>query len=137
LTKGRKHGLRIVAGLQAVSQLDALYGVHHAQTIRGNFRNLLVLGCSNSDPDTAETISKGLGDGEVERKVTTHARTKDGTSTSTSRQRTLERAVLASQLSTLDPLCGYLKFAGNFPIGKIRLVHKDYPIRFKPFLERK
>jgi len=37
---------------------------------------------------------------------------------------------------SLPPLSGYLKFAGDFPIGEIRLVPKDYQVRAKPFVER-
>ncbi|MBD4055891.1 type IV secretion system DNA-binding domain-containing protein, partial [Xanthomonas citri pv. citri] len=43
LTKGRKHGLRAIAGLQTVSQLDDLYGNKEAQTLRACFRSLVVL----------------------------------------------------------------------------------------------
>lgn len=136
LTKGRKHGLRVVAGIQAVSQLSAIYGEHNAQTLRSCFRNLLALGGSNSDPDTAEVISKGLGEHQLERTQTTHNNGKDGTTSSTSKHQGEERAVMASQLMSLQPLSGYLKFAGDFPIGEIRLVPKDYPLRAKPFVER-
>jgi type IV secretory pathway TraG/TraD family ATPase VirD4 len=136
LTKGRKHGLRVVAGIQAVSQLSAIYGEHNAQTLRSCFRNLLALGGSNSDPDTAEVISKGLGERQLERTQTTHNNGKDGTTSSTSKHQGEERAVMASQLMSLPPLHGYLKFAGDYPIGEIRLVPKDYPVRAKPFVER-
>lgn len=67
LTKGRKHGLRAIAGLQTVSQLDDLYGNKEAQTLRACFRSLVVLGGANSDPETAEEMSKALGDHEVVR----------------------------------------------------------------------
>jgi type IV secretory pathway TraG/TraD family ATPase VirD4 len=136
LTKGRKHGLRVVAGLQSVSQLDALYGLHNAKTLRSCFRNLLALGCSNSDPHTALEISNGLGQCEVERTQTTRSNGKDGSSTSTSLQRTTEPAVLPAELMAVPPLHGYLKFAGDYPIGKIRLVPQDYPVRLQPFIER-
>jgi type IV secretory pathway TraG/TraD family ATPase VirD4 len=136
LTKGRKHGLRVVAGLQSVSQLDALYGVHSAKTLRSCFRSVLALGCSNVDPDTAKVISDGLGQREVQRKHTSHSNSKTGNSTSTTWQHSTEAAVLPSELMALPPLRGFLKFAGDHPIGKIRLVHKDIPVRVKAFVER-
>lgn len=136
LTKGRKHGLRVVAGLQSVSQLDALYGVHNAKTLRSCFRSVLALGCSNADPDTAKVISDGLGQRDVQRKQTSNSNSKTGSSTSTTWQRATEVAVLTSELMALPPLRGFLKFAGDYPIGKIRLVHKNYPLRVKPFVER-
>lgn len=136
LTKGRKHGLRVVAGLQSVSQLDALYGVHAAKTLRSCFRNVLALGCSNADPDTAKVISDGLGQCELQRMQTSHSNSKTGGSTSTTWQHATEAAVLPSELMALPPLRGFLKFAGDHPIGKIRLIHKDIPARVKPFMER-
>lgn len=136
LTKGRKHGLRVVAGLQSVSQLDALYGAHNAKTLRSCFRNVLALGCSNADPHTAKDISDGLGQCEVERTQTTYSDSKNGRTSSTSRQRMTEPAVLATELMSLPPLRGYLKFAGDYPIGKIRLEPQELPERTKPFVER-
>lgn len=136
LTKGRKRGLRVVAGLQSVSQFDALYGAHNAKTLRSCFRNVLALGCSNADPHTAKEISDGLGQCEVERTQTTYSDGKNGRTSSTSKQRMTEPAVLASELMSLPPLRGFLKFAGDYPIGKIRLVPQDLPVRSKSFVER-
>nr|WP_161010006.1 type IV secretion system DNA-binding domain-containing protein [Duganella flavida]MYM26570.1 type IV secretion system DNA-binding domain-containing protein [Duganella flavida] len=136
LTKGRKHGLRVVAGLQSVSQLDALYGVHSAKTLRSCFRNVLALGCSNADPHTAKEISDGLGQCEVERTLTTYNNGKDGRTSSTTTQRSIEAAVLPAELMSLPPLHGFLKLAGDHAIGKIRLVPRDFPVLAKPFVER-
>src|SRR3546814_7470337 len=66
LTKGPKNGLRIVAGLQSTSQLEYIYGRTMAQTIRASFRNLVVLGGPTTDPQTAEDMSKSLGEQDVE-----------------------------------------------------------------------
>lgn len=136
LTKGRKHGLRVVAGLQSVSQLDALYGTHNSKTLRSCFRSLLALGCSNADPHTAEEISNGLGQCEVERTQTTYSDGKDGRTSSTSWQRMTQPAVLAAELMSLPPLHGFLKIAGDFPIGEIRLKPQDLPLRTETFVER-
>jgi len=43
---------------------------------------------------------------------------------------------MPSALMTLPPPRGFLKFAGDYPIGKIRLIHKDISARVKPFVER-
>jgi type IV secretory pathway TraG/TraD family ATPase VirD4 len=136
LTKGRKHGLRVVAGLQSVSQLDSLYGVHNAKTLRSCFRNLLALGCLNADPHTAKEISDGLGQREVERIQRAYSDGKSGAGSSTTRQRALESAVLPSELMSLPPLAGFLKFAGDYPIGEIRLIPRDQLVVFTAFMER-
>lgn len=136
LTKSRKHGLRVVAGLQAVSQLDALYGHDNAQTLRSCFRNLLALGCSNADPETAKAISDGLGQIEIERTQTSYNQGRAGGTTSRSKQRSTESLVLPSELTSLPPLHGYLKFSGKYAVAKIQLAPANYPTRIKPFVER-
>jgi len=136
LTKGRKHGLRVVAGLQSVAQLDALYGQHNANTLRSCFRNLLALGCSSADPATAKVIAEGLGQVEVERTQTTHNQGQAGNTKSTTQQRSIDDLVLPSELTALEPLNGYLKLAGNLPVARIHLQPRDTPVCNKPFVER-
>lgn len=136
LTKGRKHGLRVVAALQSVSQLDAIYGTADATTLRSCFVNLLVLGGANADPATAKIMSDGLGEVEVERLHTTHNHGPSGATTSKSLQRVIEKLVLPGQLTSLAPLAGYLKFDGNYPVAEVRLTAVDYPKRTKAVMER-
>src|SRR5690606_8953283 len=68
-TKGRKAGLRLVAGLQSTAQLDKIYGFEKAQTLRSCFRSLVVLGGAKTDPKTCEDMSLSLGEHEVERET--------------------------------------------------------------------
>jgi type IV secretory pathway TraG/TraD family ATPase VirD4 len=137
LTKGRKHGLRVVAGLQSVAQLDAIYGLHAATTLRSCFRNLLALGCSSADPSTAQVIADGLGQVEVERTQTSHNNTRgQGVSTTRTTQRAIEPLVLPSQLTGLAPLYGFLKLAGDYPVADIRLKPGEYLVRHPAFVER-
>ncbi|MCB5207710.1 type IV secretion system DNA-binding domain-containing protein [Methylovorus mays] len=136
LTRGRKHGLRVVAGLQATSQLEKRYGRDSAQTLRSCFRSLLALGCSNADPDTAEAISKGLGQAEIERTQVTYNSGPTGTTTSSHTQRGNETLVLPSELMGLPPLHGFLALAGDNPVARVQLVPRDLPMRNKPFVER-
>src|SRR5699024_10935539 len=60
LTKGRKNGLRIVAGLQSTSQLEHIYGRTMATTIRASFRNLSVLSKTKTDPHIVIEMNKSL-----------------------------------------------------------------------------
>ena len=136
LTRGRKHGLRVVAALQATSQLDKLYGHDSAQTLRSCFRSLLALGCSNNDPDTAEFVSKGLGQVEIERTQITYSHGQNGTTSSSHTQRNNETLVLPSELMALRPLEGFLALAGDYPVASVKLITGNYPIRNEPFKER-
>jgi hypothetical protein len=126
LTKGRKHGLRVVAGLQSTAQLDRLYGKDEAVVLRSCYRNLLILGGASSDPDTAEVFSRGLGEWDVERKQNSVSRTRQGTNRTKTTQRVKERVVLPSEIMNLPKLTGYLSLAGDFPIAKIKLKPKEF-----------
>ena len=120
-TKGRKAGLRIVAGLQSTAQLERIYGREEAQTLRSCFRSLVVLGGAKTDPKTCDDMSQSLGEHEVEREVFSRTRSVKGDSTSSQLQRARERVVLPSEIASLPDLTGYLAFAGNYPIAKVKL----------------
>jgi type IV secretory pathway TraG/TraD family ATPase VirD4 len=135
LTKGRKNGLRIVAGLQSVSQLDTLYGTHEAQTIRACFRNLVVLGGSTTDPKTCEEMSKSIGEHEVERDKTSRTSGMRRGSTNEAKERSKERIVLSTEIASLPPLTGYVSFAGDYPIARVKLEPESFPNNVMSFVE--
>lgn len=136
LTKGRKHGLRVVACLQSTSQLTNLYGRAGAETLRSCFRTLLVLGGSATDPDTAETMSRGLGDVETDELSVSVSRDGGRRTTSESRQRRIQRLVMAAQIQVLQTNHGYLKFPGDFPVGKVVVAPPSAAVQIQPFKAR-
>lgn len=123
LTKGRKKGLRVVAGLQSTAQIDRIYGTKEAQALRACFRSLVVLGGAKTDPKTCEDLSQSLGEHEVERENYSKNRGhKSGsTNTNTTLERVRERVVMPSQIASLPELTGYVALAGNQPVSKITL----------------
>jgi hypothetical protein len=135
-TKGRKAGLRIVAGLQSTAQLDQIYGREEAQTLRSCFRSLVVLGGAKTDPRTCEDMSQSLGEHEVERESFTRTTGEKGDSTSRQLQRARERVVLPSEIASLPDLTGYLAFAGDHPVAKVKLEIIRFRNRVPPFEER-
>jgi type IV secretory pathway TraG/TraD family ATPase VirD4 len=135
LTKGRKNGLRIVAGLQSTSQLDYIYGRTMAQTLRASFRNLVVLGGSRTDPQTAEDMSKSLGDHEVIRPDYSVSRSVDSRNTSDRMVRSTERVVTPSEIQSFPELTGYVAFAGNHPIAKVSVRFQHFGQQTAPFEE--
>lgn len=135
LTKGRKKGLRVVAGIQSVSQLDYIYGKDEATILRSCFRNMLVLGGTRADPETCEEMSKGLGDHEVERSKFSRNQSKDisrGVSDDTVR----ERVVMPSQIAQLPDLTAFVAFAGDLPIAQVSYKPINFKTRLTPFVER-
>lgn len=136
LTKGRKHGLRVVAGLQAVSQLIEIYGEHSATTLRSCFRNLVVFACSVTDPKTAEDMSKSLGTHEVERDKYGKSSNSKSTNKSQNEEHKEERVVLPSQLTNLPDLEGYVALAQDLPIARFKVEPQTFKERVPAFVER-
>lgn len=128
LTKGRKHGLCCVAGLQSTAQLDRVYGKESAIVIRSCFRNFCAFAIAKIDPDTADVFSRALGEQEVDRAVQSQSRSAQGNSKSVSVQRVRERLVLPSQIAELPDLQAYLALAGNVPTRQVQLRPVMLPI---------
>lgn len=135
-TKGRKHGLRLVAGLQSTAQLEDIYGPNEAQTLRSCFRSLVVLSGAKSDPKTCEDMSKALGEHEVERESYSTSYGHKGPNRSRQYRTDKERVVMPSEIAALPDLVGFVSFASDFPIARVKLKYTDYRIVNSPFIER-
>jgi type IV secretory pathway TraG/TraD family ATPase VirD4 len=135
LTKGRKHGLRIVAGIQSTAQLERTNGEKDATVLRSCFRNILVLGGGRSDSKTAEDLSKSLGEHEVERETQGESSNDRGGSRSRTTRIERERVVMPSEIQSLPELTGYLGFAGDLPIARVELVPRHHPMRHPAIVE--
>src|SRR5690606_37057045 len=135
LTKGRKNGLRIVAGLQSTSQLEHIYGRTMATTIRASYRNLAVLGGSRTDPQTAKDMSESLGKHEVERPKYSISRRADHRNTSDNTDRTTEDVVTAAQIQALPVLEGYVAMANGLPVARVKIPYQWFDEHATSFLE--
>lgn len=136
LTLGRKFGLCIAAGLQSTAQLDALYGSDQAVTLRACFRTLAALGISRSDPNTAEFLSRAIGERELIRDEQTRSLGDTGYSRSVTARRVSERVVLASEIAGLPDLEGFLAVAGSASIERLRLEPVERLRLVEAFVER-
>lgn len=108
LTKGRKYGLRVVAGLQSVSQLRQIYGQNGAQTLLSCLSTLLCL--KAADPDVAEYFSKAFGEQEILRTDTSENAQGGRT---TSEKHVIQKAILASEISGLPMRVGFVRVANQ------------------------
>jgi len=118
-TKARKMGGCLLLGLQSVSQLQDRYGDKAAQTILSCLSSWLILRCT--DADTAEYISKYIGDAEVSRMMAGESSSDSGGSDSLNQQIQTQRAVLPIQIQQLKNLEGFFKLAGQYPVAKMKL----------------
>lgn len=127
-TKGRKHGVTLVAGLQSLAQLDSRYGKTDALTLRNSLRTMVTFGISEGDTYTAEQLSLGFGDHEVVRTVrqSEGGRNQDG--------QTRERIIMPSEIHGLPNLTGYLKFPGAMPTAKFSLDYIKREAVIEPFI---
>lgn len=134
LTKGRKHGLCCVAGLQSTAQLDRVYGVESARVLRSCFRHLAVFALAKADPDTAEAMSRSLGEREVERAQTSQSAGLQGRSHSVAVQRVREPAVLASELTEMADLHALLCLS-SAPARRVVLAPRARAVRVPAMVE--
>lgn len=135
LTRGRKHGLCVVAGLQSTAQLDRLYGRESAIVLRSCFRNLIVFAIAKSDPDTAEMLSKSLGEREIDRPQNARSEGPGGITKSVTMQRITERIAIPAEITELPNLTAYLALAGNTPTKRIQITPRNLPLRTQPIEE--
>lgn len=135
LEKGRKHGLKIFAGVQSVKQLSSIYGQEQSIILMSNFRNLVVLGGASTDPETSEFMSKAIGDMEVLRENVTRS-SGNGGSTSRNTVKATERVILPSEIASLPILYLLIKFAGELPVTRTKLIPIDLAEKNKGFEAR-
>ncbi|WP_175901318.1 type IV secretion system DNA-binding domain-containing protein, partial [Burkholderia vietnamiensis] len=138
LTQLRKYGGVVVAGLQFLSQLQTTYGKEEAKTLIAGMATKLVLRVD--DDEGVEAMSKILGDQEVIRAETsnstsTRAGELPSTSENNSTRNVEQRTVMASEISTLPDLHGFLKLPG-LPIARVQLEYVPAPELFPAFVAK-
>jgi Type IV secretion-system coupling protein DNA-binding domain len=124
LARLRKFGGRCVLGFQSIAQVSSTYGHGEAHTIVENCGNTLILRCSASEGGgTARFASQLIGEREVLHKTVSRSRrhTELFGSVTHSEHRSLEAAVLPSQVEQLPDLAGYLKYASDPQWQQVRL----------------
>lgn len=136
--KARKCGGCLVVGLQSVSQLfdPNRYGEHGGQTLLANLGTWLVLRCS--DADTAEYMSRYLGDQRVTRhSLSLSQQNRGGDSRSANEQVSVQRTVMPAELQELAPLTGFLRVAGGYPVAPVKLtINKSRQARVSGYAPR-
>jgi type IV secretory pathway TraG/TraD family ATPase VirD4 len=135
LARLRKFGGRCVLGFQSVAQVSSTYGSGEAQTLVENCGNTLILRCSGSEHGgTSQFASRLIGDREVTRTTTSRSRrmTEFFASVTQTEQRSVEPAVMASEIEQLPDLRGYLKFASSQGWQRVRLRPVTAELRAEP-----
>jgi len=135
LARLRKFGGRCLLGFQSISQVSGTYGAGAADTIVENCGNTLILRCSASEKrGTSQFASRLIGQREVI--YTSYSQTRQPgawlPSKTTSEHRTIEPAIIASEIERLADLQGFLKFASIPDWHRVTLSPVDYPLMNRP-----
>jgi type IV secretory pathway TraG/TraD family ATPase VirD4 len=134
VNKLRKHGGCVVACVQSIAQVRERYGANTAQSIFSSFGTWLILGAG--DAETADAMSRHLGEQEVERD--THSHTMGDRSSSTEGvQRDNRALVMPVEIQNLPPREGYLTIAGNYPTAYVSIPIINIPDIQNAFIPRK
>jgi type IV secretory pathway TraG/TraD family ATPase VirD4 len=128
LTKGRKHRLSVVGGVQSLAQLDETYGKNEALTLRNSFSNNAVCQVASGDTYSAEQYSKIFGYHEITRYQHSISLGSGGGKGTRSLQKETEPLIMPSQISGLNPLEFYFKFAQSNLVCKTKLpyLNRDF-----------
>lgn len=133
LTNGSKHGAAMIAGLQTVAQLRDAYGHDQSQTILATLGTWLTLRVS--DAETADYMSRALGDEEIRRVIKSGGKNDSGKSDNWSEQHSTRRVVMPSQLQNLRDLHGYLNISGDLPACAVTLPLAEQRAAMAPAFE--
>lgn len=119
LTLGRSKRLRVFAGVQDLAQFEDNYGKVTARTLLNNMRNIVAL--STPDPETAEYLSKRLGEIEIEEYQDAWGVQDERETLTFSRQKRMHRLVLPVEIQNLEPLAGFVRFATVKNVAKVKI----------------
>lgn len=133
LTNGSKHGAAVIAGLQTVAQLSDAYGRDQAQTVLATLGTWLTLRVS--DAETADYMSRAIGDEEIRRVIKSGGKTDSGKSDNWSEQHSTRRVVMPSQLQNLRDLHGFLNISGDLPACAVTLPVAEHRAAAAPGFE--
>lgn len=130
LTKARKNGGCGALGVQSVAQLRETYGKDTAQTLMSCLGTWLTLRAN--DEETAEFMSKYIGEAEIRR--VTEGGNRD--SKSWNEQIAKQRVVMPSQLQKLKDLHGILSIVGEIPAGWVTVPVSKRPAQAERYLPK-
>jgi type IV secretory pathway TraG/TraD family ATPase VirD4 len=130
ITENRKSNNPVVLGFQGRSQLETRYG-HDAEAMLSQPATKIFL--RTSEPHAAKWIAESLGDIEIERLRESRSQGRSGQQ-SWGLERQVEPLVMASEITGLPALRGYLK-TGNLVV-RMQFPFIDLPNRHEAFVGR-
>jgi hypothetical protein len=130
ITENRKSNNPVVLGFQGRSQLETQYG-HDAEAMLSQPATKIFL--RTSEPRAAKWIAETIGDVEIERLRESRSHGGPGRQ-SFGLEREVEPLVMASEISGLPALCGYVK-VGNL-VSRLEVAFVARPTQALAYIER-
>jgi type IV secretory pathway TraG/TraD family ATPase VirD4 len=128
LTKGRKHGFKIVGAVQSLAQLDETYGKNDALTLRNSFSSVACCHVSSLDTYTADQAHRAFGDHDVTRYQDSMSVGTGGGKGSRQLVKETEYLVKASELNGLSPNQFYFRIAQSNMVCLHKIKPKNRPL---------
>lgn len=133
--RGRSANATVLWSTQACSSMKSVWGEHDATTIFSNCSTKFIFRAD--DPSEADWCSRTLCSAdatEVTRSESFGER--DGRTRNTLSDHRIERRVVTpDELMTLPNYVGFLKFSGDWPIAKVKLIDQPRPRRAPAFVD--
>jgi hypothetical protein len=136
LERGRKHGVSVVLGLQAMSQLKDAYGVDAAQALVAQPQTWLIL--RSVDPDTSRWLEQALGSAETLETATSKNVGRDAIAQGYAfhERKDISPIVLASEIATLPDFEGFLRLPGTPEVFRVRYAPRRRARIAEPFIPK-
>jgi len=136
LTLSRSKGGSVFLGIQDIGQIDSIYGKELRGSIVNNCATNAIFGVS--DPDTAEFLSRKIGETEYTTNTggITIGSSSDRTAVSYNESVRREPLMLPSELMNQPDLSCFVKFP-NYQGCLTKLKYKSFPDNHKSFVIRK
>lgn len=108
ITLGRQHNVAAILGVQNIAQVERLYGRHLRQTMLSQVKTRFVLRCS--DPDTADAVSREIGDQEreIEQSQLSRLVSRGGVTVAYTDVRRIDRLIMPSEVQRLPDRHGFV-----------------------------
>ena len=128
----RKYGGCMLLAFQNVFELESIYGTHVAKSLINTVSTMVMF--ANSEKETADNLSKLLGEQEVDEKKYSYTVNPDGTKTTTYHfENSKKRLVLPEEIENLKAGEAYIKLGSNYPVAKIKFKYIEYKDIAKDF----
>lgn len=134
VNEGRKFGLFMMLGFTAVHELYELYGRDRATAMLSQCGTKLLFMTSNPEGQKYNAELLGKEEAVTEQGSMTYG---DRESRGANEHRDSQRfIVMPSEVASLAPLTAYLKFSGDWPVAKVKIAYKNWPVVAPPTLPR-